>query len=92
MMPSGAAGMERCGGGVERKGTRSECRGRRGVLGSWTSGKKVWASERSKQVNQRHAAQNGRYPILSISATQRPVSFMFSSFVGARGGQSRAFV
>ena len=49
-------------------------RGRAGVPGSWTSGKKVWASERSKQVNQRHAAQNGRYPILSISAIQRPVS------------------
>ena len=31
-----------------------------GVLGSWRSGKKVSASEGSKQVNQRHAAQYGR--------------------------------
>ena len=63
-----------------------------GFRGPWMSGKKVSASGGPKQVNQRHAAQNGRYPILSISATQRPVSFMFSSFVGARGGQDRAFV
>ena len=60
-------------------------RGRAGVPGSWTSGKKVSASERSKQVNQRHAAQNGRYPILSISAIQRPVIVpIFASFVAAR--------
>ena len=46
------------------------------VPGSWTSkgGAAARALQRSKQVNQRHAAQNGRYPILSISATQRPDS------------------
>ena len=54
------------------------------VPGSWTSkgGAAARALQRSKQVNQRHAAQNGRYPILSISATQRRVSspsFLFSS-------------
>ena len=45
-----------------------------GFRGPWMSGKKVSASGGPKQVNQRHAAQNGRYPILSISAIQRPVS------------------
>lgn len=36
------------------------CRRMGGVLGSWTSGNKVSASEGSKQVNQRHAAQYSR--------------------------------
>ena len=56
-----------------------------GFRGPWMSGKKVSASGGPKQVNQRHAAQNGRYPILSISAIQRPVIVpIFASFVAAR--------
>ena len=67
-------GMERRGRGRVKRRRRSEGDAqKKRVLGSWTSeGGKGRAPQRSKQVNQRHAAQNGRHPILHFRDSTPP--------------------
>ena len=69
-------------GGMKRRRRSEGDAQKRRVLGSWTSeGGKGRAPQRSKQVNQRHAAQNGRYPISPFPPFNAPYRLqIFVSF------------